>query len=620
MLESFRNLLSGKTLYVIVGICAIPFIFTGVSSFGTIFSNYGTVNGLEVSQVDVNSASGTIEQRYKSIFGESFSLDQLDEDELFELLKTQIVNQKMIESSAIENRLGVSIDDAKKEIIRLNSFKDENGKFDQSIFEATIRGAGLIPDEYIELVASSIASDNLVRALGSSFFMLDEEIKSFIAANEVSRDIKFLKSNNKKIVDSQTASLVEAEAFYNDNNLLFLSEETRRFKFIKATSESYVEGIDISDDLLENSYQDYLNEANNSVQNRISHIMIDKSNYASESEANNLINQIYNDINASKINFLSAVSEFSEDEASIEEYGDLGYSSGDAFPDEFESVIAKLQLNEISAPIDLGDTLHLIKLTEVLKPEVKSKSEIISELREEIILSESASLMNDDIGIAEELIISGANFEEIAITINLEEQDTNLIAQDEFESLLAGIDGSRFFDRSLLVGDNDIIETENGFYIIGLAEINAPSLMTFDSSVELALQEVRKEKANALIQSMNESAFSLIDDQGSDIPSGFEIEEYKAINKFSSLLPMDVISQIFSTSINEEIITVGSDGNNYWIKMQSENIPTDEEINAKVDDYRSYFIQYITQKNSSLVDQKIREGLRVDLKNLQPQA
>ena len=413
---------------------------------------------------------------------------------------------------------------------------------------------------------------------------------------------------------------MEAEAFYNDNNLLFLSDETRRFNYIKASIENYAEGIDISDDLLEDSYQDYLNEANNSVQNRISHIMIDKSNYASESEASDLINEIFNDINTSKIDFVTAVNEFSEDEASIEESGDLGYSSGDAFPDEFESVIAKLKLNEVSSPIDLGDTLHLIKLTEVLKPEVRSKSEIISELRDEIILSESASLMNDDIGIVEELIISGANFEEIATTINLEQQDTNLIVQDEFESLLAGIDGSRFFDRSLLVGDNDIIETEDGFYIIGLAEINAPSLMTFDSSVELALQEVRKEKANALIQSMNEGAFSLIDDQGLDIPSGFEIEEYKAINKFSSLLPMDVVSQIFSSSINENIITVGSDGNNYWIKMQSENIPTDEEINAKVDDYRSYFIQYITQKNSSLVDQKIREGLRVDLKNLQPQA
>ena len=90
MLESFRNLLSGKTLYVIVGICAVPFIFTGVSSFGTIFSNYGTVNGLEVTQLDVNSASGTIEQRYKSIFGDSFSLDQLEEEELFNLLNLKL--------------------------------------------------------------------------------------------------------------------------------------------------------------------------------------------------------------------------------------------------------------------------------------------------------------------------------------------------------------------------------------------------------------------------------------------------------------------------------------------------------------------------------------------------
>ena len=253
--------------------------------------------------------------------------------------------------------------------------------------------------------------------------------------------------------------------------------------------------------------------------------MIDKSNYASEGEANDLINKIFNDIKSSKTDFETAVNEFSEDEASIEESGDLGFSSGDAFPDKFESVITKLKLNEVSTPIDLGDTLHLIKLTEILKPEVRSKSEIISELREEIIFSESASLMNDDIGIAEELIISGADFDEIASSINLEKQDTNLIALDELESLLPDIDASRFFDRSLLIGDNDIVEIEDGFYVIGLVEINAPSLMSFDSSVELALQEVRKEKANALIQSMNQSAFTFINDDTLNVPGGFEIEE-----------------------------------------------------------------------------------------------
>ena len=66
MLNSFRNLLSGRTLYVIVGVCALPFIFTGVSSFNTLFSNYGTVNGIEVTQLDVNNATIRVEERYKS--------------------------------------------------------------------------------------------------------------------------------------------------------------------------------------------------------------------------------------------------------------------------------------------------------------------------------------------------------------------------------------------------------------------------------------------------------------------------------------------------------------------------------------------------------------------------
>ena len=51
--------------------------------------------------------------------------------------------------------------------------------------------------------------------------------------NELKQLIKL--TNNEKIVESQPATLVEAEAFYNDNNLLFLSDEKRRFNYIKAS-------------------------------------------------------------------------------------------------------------------------------------------------------------------------------------------------------------------------------------------------------------------------------------------------------------------------------------------------------------------------------------------------
>ena len=60
--------------------------------------------------------------------------------------------------------------------------------------------------------------------------------------------------------------------------------------------------------------------------------------------------------------------------------------------------------------------------------------------------------------------------------------------------------------------------------------------------------------------------------------------------------------------------------NNYWIKIKSENLPSELEIASKLDDYRSYFDQFTGQKNSLLVDEKVRQGLRVDLKNLEPQS
>ena len=160
--------------------------------------------------------------------------------------------------------------------------------------------------------------------------------------------------------------------------------------------------------------------------------MIEKSNFASESEAQEFTNNILLDINAKKITFESAVIQFTDDEDSKETNGDLGFSSGDAFPEEFENEIAKLNLNEISDPIDLGDTFHLIKLTETLKSEAKPKKQALKELKDEILENESALILNEDIALAEDLIISGSSLDEISKSIDISSATTNAIDRNEF--------------------------------------------------------------------------------------------------------------------------------------------------------------------------------------------
>ena len=615
MLNSFRNLLSGKTLYVIVAICALPFIFTGVSSFNTLFSNYGTVNGIEVTQLDVNNATIRVEERYKSIFGENFSIDQLQEQELLNLIKSQITNQKIIEAMAFKNNLDISIDDVKRAIIKEDTFLDENGKFDQSIFEAAVRGAGMIPDEYLQFVLSSITAVNLIDTISQSTFVLNEDLIEFTAFAEATKDIKFIKSDRDQIISLQVSSDEEAKEFYQANQLLFLSDEKREFNYAFNSLESFSKNLDIDNELIENAYQEYLLEIQMSSQNRISHIMLAKSN----DDAVKIAQDVYEDLINGVIDFTEAVKRYSDDEASIEAAGDLGYSSGDAFPQEFEDAIKELSLNQISSPIDLGETIHIIKVTEILKSEAESKKSFADNLRQEFVNEEAGLLMGQAMIDAEELVLSGGNLNSIIETLQLKVQSTQAITESEFsESIIA--DARPFFDAEFVEGDIEVIEVQDGFYVIELNSIEPPKVISFKDSRQKAINEVRAQKADELIAEMQLSAFArLADENQTELPKGFEKESFKNVTRYSSLLPREIIDAIFKLNPGDKFSETASDNNRYWVSVVNANVLSEEEITQKIEGYRDVVLQYANEKDAVLIDQKLKENVKANLRNLDPQ-
>ena len=615
MLNSFRNLLSGRTLYVIVGVCALPFIFTGVSSFNTLFSNYGTVNGIEVTQLDVNNATIRVEERYKSIFGENFSIDQLQEQELLNRIKSQITNQKIIEAMAFNNNLDISMDDVKRAIIKEETFLDENGIFDQSIFEAAVRGAGMIPDEYLQFVLTSITADNLIGTISQSTFVLNEDLINFTAFAEATKDIKFIKSDRDEIISLQVSSDEEAKEFYQANQLLFLSDEKREFNYAFNSLESFSKNLDIDNELIENAYQEYLLEIKMSSQNRISHIMFAKS----DDDAVKIAQEVYEDLINGVIDFTEAVKRYSDDEASIEAAGDLGYSSGDAFPQEFEDAIKELSLNQISSPIDLGETIHIIKVTETLKSEAESKKSFADNLRQEFVNEEAGLLMGQAMIDAEELVLSGGNLNSIVDTLQLKVQSTKAITESEFsESIIA--DARPFFDAALVEGDIEVIEVQDGFYVIELNSIQPPKVISFKDSRQKAINEVRAQKADELIAEMQLSAFArLADENQTDLPKGFEKESFKNVTRYSSLLPREIVDAIFKLNPGDTFSETASDNNRYWVSVTSANVLSEEEITQKIEGYRDVVLQYANQQDAVLIDQKLKENVKVNLRNLDPQ-
>ena len=617
MLESLRNFLSGKRVIVITALLAIPFVFLGSQSFGTTFASYGTVNGEPVSQMDVNLATNQVSQRLKSIYGEDFSLDDLEEDVSIELIKNEIINQKTLLSQARKLGLIVSEKLARQEIINIDTFQGENG-FDQILFESTIRANGWTPEEYIDLVRETMSIDKLVSAMGVTAFPIDSDIKGLVSLLETSRDIDFVKVDKNILVNQQEASLEEGQQFYDNNPFLFLSKEQRDFSYLVLTYDAYKEQVEVPEDYVTEAYSDYLNNLEGQLQNRISHLMIEKSNYESSSLAYEKINSIYQSIQSKELSFEEAVSKSSEDLASKDDGGDLGLSSGDAFPEEFESAISSMQLNSISPIIELEDSLHILKLTEIIKPQIRTKAEMSEELLTELVDAEALALMQDDFLELESLVLEGATLNVLADSIDGEVQVTGLKDIDGIElNDFSNIASSELFDSSVLPNKIEIFEGDESYAFIMMTQALQPTVQPFADVADLAIQEVRNEKANMVINDFVEDAEGVIDGQNvlPDL-SAFSQESYKGVKRFSSLLPSEIINSTFESPMGTLVSNEAFNGDRYWAKSSNESVPSIEDLSESLEQYQGFYNESLTQQFSGFIDRAFKEGQKVRLKNL----
>ena len=616
MLESVRNFLSGKRVIVIAVVLAIPFVFLGSTSFGTTFSSYGTVNGEPVTQIDINLATSQVSQRLQSIYGEEFSLEDLDEETSLGLIKNEIINQKTLLAQVKRMGLTTSEKKAKQEIINLDSFQGDQG-FDQALFESSVRMNGFTSDEYIRLVQESMSLDTLLKAMGVSAFPIEKEIIAMASMLETSRDINFIKINKAELENTQKASLTEAQEFYDANPFLFLSQEQRDFSYIVLTFDAFKEQVNVPDGYIAEAYADYIDDIEGQVQNRISHYMIEKSNYNSSADARQSIDKVLKDIQSGILTFENAVTESSDDAGSKDSFGDLGLSSGDAFPEEFETAISSMALNELSEVIELDDSFHILKLTEVLKPEVKSLAVMEKQLLEELLDAEALALMQEGFLDLESMVLGGSTLGELADAANQSISITGL--QNIEEINLQGFDNyssEDLFDAAVVPNKIEIFESEDSYAFVMLTQKLESSVQPFIDVAEQAIAEVRSQKANQLIEDFSQDAEVILSGSKA-LPNivGISNETFKNVKRFSSLLPSEVITETFESSIGALVTSTAFNGDRFWAQSSNEVIPSEADFSDSIDQYRDFYTDALGKQYSGLIDKAFKENQKVRLKN-----
>ena len=622
MMESLRNFLTGPRLLIVVLVCALPFVFLGTSSLGTTFNtSFGNINGEDVKEIDLQIASNSTVQKFKSVYGEEFDFDMLDEEFKAEAIKQELIIQKVLYSGAksmglINQSTELEI---KKEIIKSPRFQVD-GEFNENVYEAQVNSSGFTKESYIEIMTGLSASELYRSSLNAVNFVTDQELYQIASLLEKSTNIDFIKINFNNLKSEIVNTEDEIKSFYEANEILFFSDEQKSFKYLILDQSDYSDLIEVPDSYLEDGYKNYLNEFVNAAQTRISHIMIDKNNYETREDAFDSINKIEELIKNGE-NFSELASVYSEDIVTSDIGGDLEYFDKDIFPIEFDEAIKDLELNEVSKIVELEDTFHILKITEKNLSKPLSADEVKDNLLAELIETESYALMLDEFTNLEDMIFNNDSFDQISIASSKTVYTSDLYTKNnfDFESNNQAIK-DYLFSPNTIIGEPFSVDLGDRIIIMALEKLIEPQLQSLesikDSVINMITNSKAKEKMNLLATEIQ--SFSNDDEKNKfiDAYNYVESDSFVDVKRYSSLLPREVLNKVFINQADTIISEDASNGDKYIVTIKKFNQPLETDIQNIIEEYNTFSEEIFVTRMNQIVNNDIFESARVNLNNL----
>ena len=531
-ISNIRKNLNSTGSTIIVGFI----VFVLVATFGGFIGNNNLGGNIifSVNGEDVHAGEYSLEaNRIASNFDE---LNDISEEELDNFTRSSIIFKKLFSQKAEEIGFGVS-EERINDLIKqdLNFYSD--GKFDVNIFRGLLSRLGMTTDEFRILTESNYNASALINFFNSTSFVTNEDAKNFITTSKQKRDIRFKKISLKEVADDQIVSSNEILDFYNNYQNNFYTLKKINVNSILISKDDFKNDVIISaDEILEE--KEALIELNgNSSQTRISHIQLSYDE-TTKSKQFGIAETLIAELDSGSLSFEELVLRYSDDFGSKDNEGDLGFTDGTIFPDEFENELSNIELDGISKIIDLGSSFHLLKVTERNEFTV-TDDDIISRLTSIKTEEEMQNILNEiDENLTNLTVSDISEIYDISYDIEKDLSVTDLL------TTYGNLDFVDDFERNNIFL-NEVYgpyEIDQGYLIIEPTELSPSVLKPIDEVKGEIEQELKLSAAKTLLPSIVENY--LTDLQKQENLENFVI--YSEIDRETSLFPQEVSRTIFS--------------------------------------------------------------------------
>lgn len=540
MLDSFRSNMKGIAFGIVI-LIAIVFAFSGIGSLsmsGSGADTAVTVNGEKVTELSVQRA---ISGEKRRILSENEGLDPaiLTDELIRPQVVEQIISRKLLSQAAKSAGMGVSSRTTSKVLLGTPAFQAEDGRFDQDIYLYTIRNQGYTSGTFLEMLKGDMLIEQYVRGFMASGFSTDNEVDLLASITEQQRDYYYLTLPLESSVNAIDLSDEQIETYYQANKQSYQAPEQVVIDYIELNPALFSATQTIPEEQLRNRYEEQLETLDATISRKAAHILLADPSDETLSEINQKL--------AAGESFEALAKEYSEDVGSADFGGDLGYTSGDTFPESFEAALEALQMGEVSAAVSTDSGTHLIKLLDIQEQTIdfdtergRIEQDLIAELTDVWLVEKLANL--------KELSYNAESLAEIA-------DDLELTAQVSEPFSRAGAAGISSYNAVVKAAFSaEVLEDSYASEVLELGG-DRYVVLKLNTAIPARQKELTEVKGSVVAALTNQMARANLATQGAEllnrVNSGEQIE---AVAKAEELDWQVVLDAKRSTGgVNEEI-------------------------------------------------------------------
>jgi peptidyl-prolyl cis-trans isomerase D len=561
MLTTIRSKSSSLVVKILFALLIVAFALWGI---GDIFRGDQTqkpvaeIGNIQYTQAEFRTDLKNAIAHFSQSQGFQITAQQFAQFGGVNQVISQAINTKLLEAFAEKQSLGVSQDTVVAEIQANPDFKNEQGQFDRSRFEAILDRNNMSEPAYVSLVRADIVTRSIYSAVVSGATAPDALTKEIYLQTQQQRTADVLLVPVSAMTGVAAPDDATLQKYAKDHADQYKAPEYRAASVLQISPEDIAGEIDVSDSEIADAYNAQKAQYTTPETHEVEQVVVQDQATADKIEQ------------AIKggTDYVDAVKQITGGNPVA-----LGKTTKEKLPKEIADQVFAVPAGGTSAPLTSPFGIHIVHILSIQPGSTKSLDDVKPELKHQIALGKAGDTLDSIVKQLDDTLAGGASLDEAATKLKLKLK--KLGAVDETGKDAKGQDTGLSPDALKLVFGTDtgnlspVTPLSDGSYAVAqVTGITPPADRAFaqikDQVTADWLAEARKKAAEAKAKEIADKIKAGGDLNAAATALGQTVKHSASFTRGkgdpANLIDTTFAQAVFDAKLNEPVVGESKDG------------------------------------------------------------